>query len=89
MAYGSGCAASMYGLEATVAPALTADVLTDLTLRQSIPIEDTLLLVQAFEVTHGRFGFTPAQAGYQQSGAYYLHSVSAIGIRCYEQYFSK
>ena len=72
MAYGSGCAASMYGLEATVAPALTADVLTHLTLRQSMPIEDTLLLVQAFEVTHGRFGFTPLDTHHRQANAYYI-----------------
>jgi len=73
----------MYGLEATVVPAHTADVLTHLTLRQSLPIADTLILVHAFEVTHGRFGFTPSPAGYRQSGAYYLHSVSVAGIRCY------
>ena len=55
----------MYGLEATAAPAHSSNVLTHLIMRQSLPIEDTLILVHAFEVTHGRFGFTPAQAGYQ------------------------
>ena len=74
----------MYGLEGTAVPAHTADVLAELTLRQSLPIEDALLLVHAFEVTHGRFGFTPSRAGCEQSGAYYLHSVSAMGNRCYE-----
>jgi len=72
MAYGSGCAASMYGLEATVVPAHTADVLAHLTLRQSLPIEDALLLVHAFEVTHGRFGFTPLDTHHRQANAYYI-----------------
>jgi hypothetical protein len=80
MAYGSGCAASIYGLEATVAPAHTVDVLTHLTMRQPLPIEDSLIFVHAFEVTHGRFGFTPSKAGYQKFAAYFLHSVSAMGI---------
>ena len=83
MSYGSGCAASMYGLEVAVAPAHESDVLTRLTLRRSMPIEDALLSVGAFEITHGRFGFTPSRAGQQQAVAYYLQSVSAVGIRCY------
>ena len=87
MSYGSGCAASMYGLEVTVSPAHKTDALTRLTLRQSLPIEDTLLLVGAFEMTHGRFGYTPSAAGCcRGAGAYYLRSVGVTGLRRYGQH---
>ena len=54
MSYGSGCAASMYGLEASACvPIHRSDIVTRLRSRLSKPIEDTLLLVDAFEMTHG------------------------------------
>ena len=59
MAYGSGCAASMFGLETTGAPIHASDVLTRLRERQPASVEDALLLVDAFEMTHRRFGFEP------------------------------
>ena len=53
LSYGSGCAASMYALEATAAPVHALDVLTSLWKRQQASIEHALLLVGAFELTHG------------------------------------
>jgi 3-hydroxy-3-methylglutaryl CoA synthase len=52
MAYGSGCAASMHGLDATAAPVYASDVLAGLRDREQTPIEDALLLVSTFEMTH-------------------------------------
>ena len=53
----------MYGLEVASAPEYESDVLTKLCTRESLPVEDTLLLVYAFEMTHGRFNFVASHIG--------------------------
>ena len=63
MAYGSGCAASLFGLEAVRVPLHASGALANLASRHPVAVEDALLLVQAFEMTHGRFGFEPSHAG--------------------------
>jgi len=72
MSYGSGCAASMYGLRANRAPYHASDVLIHLSARCAVPIEDALLFINSFELTHGRFGFKPSDVCDRQDGAYYV-----------------
>ena len=61
MAYGSGCAASLFGLHAASVPQHASGVLAGLASRRPVGVEDALLLVDAFEMTHGRFGFVPSR----------------------------
>ena len=61
MAYGSGCAASLFGLHVASVPQHASGVLAGLASRRPVGVEDALLLVDAFEMTHGRFGFVPSR----------------------------
>ena len=63
MSYGSGCAASLFGLEATAVPIHALNVLSSLQMRLPTCVEDALFLIHAFEMTHTRFGFYPQQQG--------------------------
>ena len=89
MAYGSGCAASMFGLEVLCAPISASDVLDSLKTRRQLATEDALIHINRFEMTHGRFGFEPAHGASQQNQAYYLHSVSELGIRNYRAHLTE
>ena len=60
VAYGSGCAASMYGLSAISVPVHRSDVLRSLQQRNPKSTEDALFLICAFEMTHRCFGFQPS-----------------------------
>ena len=60
LSYGSGCAASLYGMDLAEIPVHASKVLAELASRPCVAIEDALAHVNAFEMTHGRFGFVPS-----------------------------
>ena len=84
--YGSGCAASMYGIHVQGVPLHPPDVLDQLRSRVPKSVDYTLQLVNAFEATYGRFDFAPSHVEDRQDGAYYLQRVDAQGKRTYEQH---
>jgi len=51
----------MFGLETAGVPTHASNVLAILKGRQPASVEDTLLFVNAFEMTHRRFGFEPVR----------------------------
>ena len=87
--YGSGCAASLYGIRVCGVPQHPCGLLEELRSRVPKTVDETLRLVQAFEDTYGRFGFTPSHTADRQRGAYYLSSVDAAGVRLYEEHTSR
>ena len=84
--YGSGCAASMYGIRVSHAPLHPEDLLVCLRGRVPKPLDKALPLIDAFEDTHGRFGFVPSHQNDRQVGAYYLESVDEMGRRNYAKH---
>ena len=84
--YGSGCAASLFGIRVCGLPFHPSDLLEKMRSRIPKSIDTTLRLVQAFEGVYGKFGFEPINKADRQDGAYYLKSVDALGVRCYEAY---
>ena len=84
--YGSGCAASMFGIRVKYEPVHPKDLLDYLRGRVPKPLDKALPLIDAFENTHGRFGFLPSHQGDCQAGAYYLQSVDEMGRRKYAKY---
>ena len=84
--YGSGCAASMYGIRVSHAPLHPEDLLVRLRVRVPKSIDKALPLIDAFENTHGRFDFVPCHHGDRQAGAYYLESVDVMGRRKYTKH---
>ena len=84
--YGSGCAATMYGIRVQGVPSHPPDVLERLRARTPKPVEEALRLVDAFEATYGRFGFEPSHVEGRQDGAYYLKGIDAQGKRAYERH---
>ena len=84
--YGSGCAASMFGIRVKHKPVHPKDLLDYLRGRVPKPLDKALPLIDAFENTHGRFGFVPSHQGDRQAGAYYLQSVDAMGRRKYAKH---
>ena len=85
--YGSGCAASMYGIRVNHAPLHPKDLLDRLRSRVPKPLDKALPLIDAFEDTYGRFGFVPSHQSDRQAGAYYLESVDEMGRRKYSKHF--
>ena len=81
--YGSGCAASMFGIKVSYAPLHPKGLLDRLKGRVPKALDKALPLIDAFENTHGRFGFVPSHQGDRQAGAYYLQSVDEMGRRKY------
>ena len=81
--YGSGCAASMFGLRIKGVPLYPADIIDRLQTREPKTVNEALKLVAAFEDTYGKFGFEPSHVKDRQDGAYYLQHVSAAGVRTY------
>ena len=84
--YGSGCAASMFGIKVSYAPLHPKGLLDRLKGRVPKALDKALPLIDAFENTHGRFGFVPSHQGDRQAGAYYLQSVDEMGRRKYAKY---
>ncbi len=84
--YGSGCAASMFGIRVTGIPLYPSSILDRLRSRSPKSIGETLELVQAFDEVYGKFGFEPRNKEGRQIGAYYLKSVDERGQRCYEKH---
>ena len=72
--YGSGCAASMFGIRVDHALLHPKDLLVRLRGRVPKSIDKALPLIDAFEDTHGNFGFAPSHQEDRQAGAYYLES---------------
>ena len=84
--YGSGCAASMYGIRVQGLPLHPDDLLLRLQSRDPITVEKALSLIDAFENTYGRFGFEPTYKSHRQDGAYYLEYVDKNGVRRYKRH---
>ncbi|KAK7248689.1 Zinc-binding dehydrogenase [Aureococcus anophagefferens] len=57
MAYGSGCAATLFSLGDARRPLVDGAAVATLRRREPKPVEAVLAAVEAFEATHGRFGF--------------------------------
>jgi hydroxymethylglutaryl-CoA synthase len=58
--YGSGCAASTYGLRVRGVPLYPHDVIDRLTKRVPKTVDGSLKLIQGFEDTYGKFEFEPS-----------------------------
>ena len=84
--YGSGCAASMFGIRVDHALLHPKDLLVRLRGRVPKSIDRALPLIDAFEDTHGKFGFAPSHQEDRQAGAYYLESVDEMGRRKYAKH---
>ena len=84
--YGSGCAASMYGIRVKGVPLYPADLIQCLKSRVPKTVKEAIPLINAFEEAHGHFGFVPSHKGDRQVGAYYLVSVDSMGVRQYMQH---
>ena len=84
--YGSGCAASMFGVRVVGVPLHPPDILDRLRNRTPKSIATALPLIQAFDNMYGKFGFEPSHRDDRQHGAFYLTSVNEKGVRSYERH---
>jgi hypothetical protein len=84
--YGSGCAASLFGVAVKGVPLHPPDVLERLLHRKPKSVDETLKLVQEFENMYGMFGCETSHKEDRQHGAYYLTGISAKGVRTYEMH---
>ena len=84
--YGSGCAASMFGVRVVGVPLHPPDILDRLRNRTPKSIATALPLIQAFDNMYGKFGFEPSHRDDRQHGAFYLKSVDEKGVRSYERH---
>ena len=83
--YGSGCAASMYGIHVQQLPKHPKDVFEELTNRDVKLVHETLQLVQAYEDAYRSFPFEPTHTEPRLFGVYYLEQVGALGVRQYKK----
>ena len=81
--YGSGCAASMYGIHVQQLPKHPKDVFEVLAKRDVKSVHETLQLVQAYEGAYRSFPFEPTHTEPRLLGVYYLEQVGALGVRQY------
>eukprot|EP00961_Rhodomonas_salina_P200911 2710519-Rhodomonas_salina.1 len=81
--YGSGCAASLFGLHVRGVPLHPDGAIRELRSRTPKAVSQAQQLVQAFEDTYGRFNFEPSCTANRQEGVFYLERVDAKGIRTY------
>ena len=82
--YGSGCAASMYGICVQQLPEYPKDVFAQLSNRDVKSVYETLQLVQAHEDAYRSFPFKSAHTTeHRLPEVYYIEQVSAQGVRQY------
>ena len=81
--YGSGCAASMYGIHVQQLPKHPKDVFEELANRDVRSVHETLQLVQTSEDAYRSFPFEPIHTETRLFGVYYLKQVGVLGVRHY------
>ena len=81
--YGSGCAASMYGIHVQQLPKYPKTVFEELSSREVKSVHETLHLVQAYEDAYRSFPFQSAHTEHRLPESYYLEQVGGLGVRRY------
>ena len=83
--YGSGCAASMFGIEIKQLFEYPQKCLQLLAERDVKSLEETMALVQSFEDVHRSFPYIPTHQTGRIADVYYLEGITNLGIRSYTQ----